>query len=142
MPKIPQKHAEKLRFIVVGSLNTIIDFGILFTLVSFGTNEIISNYISATIALIFSFYANKSYTFRVAGNNKRQFVLFLIVTLVGPWIIQPIAIASVVHFAAYFNLIGSSALFVGKLVGTVGTLVWNYILYSRVVFKNEPNSES
>lgn len=135
MRNILKKHAEKLRFILVGSLNTIIDFGILFALVSFGFNEIASNYVSATIALIFSFYANKSYTFRVAGTNKRQFILFLVVTLVGPWIIQPLSIAGIAHFADYFNLEGSSVLFVGKILGTVGTLIWNYILYSRVVFK-------
>ena len=35
MQEILKKHADKLRFLIVGSTNTVLDFGILFSLTIF-----------------------------------------------------------------------------------------------------------
>lgn len=78
MKKIIKKFAKQLRFGVVGIINTIIDFSLLFLLVLFGLPTIPSNFISTTSALIFSFFANKKFTFKDSDKNYlRQLVLFL-----------------------------------------------------------------
>lgn len=130
MEAIARKHAKKLRFAIVGGTNTVIDFGILFVLTASGLDKIFANYISTSIALTFSFFANKKYTFKSEASTKRQIIPFLVVTLIGLWVIQPLIIW------LYTSALGDSslALFVAKLLATVASLIWNYLLYSRYVF--------
>ena len=138
MEKLIKKHAEKLRFGVVGGANTAIDFGILFTLVFFGFDRIASNYISTTIAFVFSFFVNRSFTFKSkASNTKKQFGLFLVITLFGLWVIQPIIITGVAWMISDLGIPNSIVLFIGKLLATLVTLVWNYVLYAKYVFKKD-----
>lgn len=138
MEKLIKKHAEKLRFGVVGGANTALDFGILFTLVFFGFDRIASNYISTTIAFVFSFFVNRSFTFKSkTGNTKKQFGLFLVITLFGLWVIQPIIITGVAWMISNLGIPNSIVLFIGKLLATVVTLVWNYVLYAKYVFKKD-----
>jgi len=133
-----KKHAEKLRFAIVGGANTAIDFGILFALVFLGVDKLVANFFSTGIAFIFSFYVNRSFTFKsTGGNTKKQFGLFLIITLFGLWVIQPAIIAFVAWLLASSNLSKPIILLAGKLLATVATLIWNYVLYSKFVFIKE-----
>lgn len=131
-----KKHAEKIRFAIVGGVNTILDFGLLFLFTFLGVDKIIANYFSTGIALIFSFFANKSFTFKHKGGNaKKQFILFLVITLTGLWILQPLIIwISTTSLEAYLTNEALN-LFVAKLIATIASLIWNYLLYSRLVFK-------
>lgn len=136
MEKLLKKHAEKIRFAIVGGVNTVLDFGLLFLFTFLGVDKIIANYFSTGIALIFSFFANKSFTFKHKGGNaKKQFILFLVITLTGLWILQPLIIwISTTSLEAYLTNEALN-LFVAKLIATIASLIWNYLLYSRLVFK-------
>lgn len=124
--KSPSKNRQKIRFLLVGGTNTAIDFGLLFILNTLGLPRVPSNTISTGVAFIFSFFANRNFTFSAnSGNIKKQMTLFIIVTLFGLWVIQPIIISLI------------SNLLVGKIIATAVTLVWNYLFYSRLVFKKE-----
>ncbi len=131
MHDILKKHAKKLRFAIVGGTNTVIDFGILFILSGLGIDKILANYASTSIALVFSFFANKKYTFKSKASAKRQIIPFLVVTLIGLWGIQPLIIWT--YTASLGD--GSLSLFIAKLLATIASLIWNYLLYSRFVFK-------
>lgn len=136
MEKLLKKHAEKLRFGVVGVANTALDFAILFLLVNTGLDRIPANFVSTSIAFVFSFFVNKSFTFQSTGGNaKKQFALFIIITIFSLWVIQPIVIVTVSWLLAGLNLDSSVVLFIAKLFATVASLTWNYIFYSRFVFK-------
>jgi len=136
MEKLLKKHAEKFRYLLVGGLNTLLDFVLLFAFVSLGIDKIVANYFSTGIAMVFSFFANKSFTFKdTHGSHKRQFVLFIVVTIIGIWVIQPLVIWGVTslleaHIANHLIL-----LFFAKVIATCASLVWNYMLYSRLVFR-------
>lgn len=131
MENIRGRHAKKIRFALVGGTNTAIDFGILFGLTWLGLDRIVANYISTGIALVFSFFANKKFTFKsTTGSARRQFITFLAVTLIGLWILQPLIIWLYTSFSTDSPL----SLFVAKLIATIVSLIWNYLLYSRVVF--------
>ena len=135
MQNLLKKHAEKLRFGLVGVANTVIDFGILFGLVFFGVDKIVANFFSTGTAFVFSFFVNRSFTFKsVGGNTKRQFAYFLIITLSGLWIIQPLIINGIAALLAHHGLSSGFILLAGKLVATVATLIWNYLLYKKHVF--------
>lgn len=138
MQNLLKKHAEKLRFGLVGGANTAIDFGILFALVFLGVDKLVANFFSTGIAFVFSFYVNRSFTFKsTGGNTKKQFGLFLVITLFGLWVIQPAIIAATAWLLASSDLSKSIILLAGKLLATVATLIWNYILYSKFVFIKE-----
>lgn len=131
-----KRHAEKIRFGVVGLANTALDFIILFILVALGLDKIPANFISTGIAFIFSFFVNKSFTFKDKGGNvKKQFALFLLVTIIGLWVIQPLVITGVSWTIAGTGWDEPVILFVAKVVATLASLIWNYVFYSRLVFK-------
>ena len=127
---------EKARFGMVGAINTALDFGLLFLLKSFGLPTISANIISSTTAFVTSFILNKKVTFQTSGTNvKREVLLFVIVTLFGLWVIQNIVISIVEWLLRDSSLHGLGVLLGAKLLATATTLVWNYMMYSRVVFK-------
>lgn len=138
MRDLVKKHAEKIRFGIVGIANTALDFIILFALTAFGLDKIVANYISTTVAFIFSFFVNRSFTFKSKDKNvRRQFILFVVVTLIGLWLIQPLIITAVSWMLAGSTLAEPIILFIAKVIATVASLIWNYVFYSRLVFKKE-----
>jgi len=142
MQEIAKKHADKLRFAIVGSINTVIDFSILFTLTMLlNVPKELANFISTFVAFLFSFFANKKYTFKSTSKNlKRQFLLFTVVTLFGLWVIQTIIITAITPVFTNLGVNKPAALLISKLIATAASLIWNYTLYSRVVFKKSKNS--
>lgn len=142
MQEIAKKHADKLRFTIVGSINTVIDFSILFTLTTlFNIPKELANFISTFVAFLFSFFANKKYTFKSTSKNlKKQFLLFTIITLFGLWVIQTIIITAITPVFTNLGVNKPAALLISKLIATAASLIWNYTLYSRVVFKKSKNS--
>lgn len=139
LQKLIKNHSDKIRFVLVGTANTAIDFALLFGLVNFlGISIFFSNIISTSVALSFSFFANKKFTFK--DNNpdaKKQLIKFLAITLTGLWIIQPIIIA--ITDMLFFRSIGTNNIMLlsGKLMASCITLVWNYLLYRKFVFNSK-----
>jgi putative flippase GtrA len=138
MEKMPSKHVDKVRFAIVGFLNTAIDFAVLFTLIALGLTTTFSNFLSTSTALTFSFFANKSFTFQKRdGITKIQFIYFLIITLFGLWVIQPFILEIVVLLFAKSSIDNYVIIFIGKIIATLFTLVWNYLLYRKFVFTKD-----
>lgn len=140
MDQLIKKHAEKIRFGFVGVANTLIDFVALSIFVYIGFTVIIANIFSTSIALIFSFFANKNYTFqqgKSTPNKKRQFLTFLAITLFGLWGIQ--SLIMYLSDIILSPIIGQDyiKLYTGKIIATVTSLVWNYIMYRKYVFRGE-----
>ena len=138
MRDLAKKHAEKIRFALIGGINTAIDFLVLFILVGLGVPTLISNILSTSTALTFSFFANKKFTFKETNKITRSQVLqFLGITLTGLWIIQPVIIFTVSFVLSGLKLDAFVVLFIGKFIATIATLIWNYLLYKNFVFKKE-----
>lgn len=134
MPKL-NSESQKVRFLLVGGSSTVLDFTILFVAKSLGVPVVIANIISTGISFCFSFLANKNYTFRTHGANlKREISLFVVVTLFGLWVLQSIVIAAVLPILEPSVSDASLRLLIAKLLATIVTTLWNYILYSRLVF--------
>lgn len=96
----------------------------------------IANILSTSIAFVFSFFANKNYTFKSSGTNiVREMVLFVVVTLFGLWVLQT---GVIWLFQPWLSRVLKSpdlGLLGAKLVATVVSMTWNYLLYDRLVFK-------
>lgn len=134
MKELLKKHESKIRFALVGGTNTAIDFGILFLLNGIGLNKYVANIISTSVAFIFSFFANRHFTFKSKKNARKQIIPFLAVTLTGLWVLQPVVMWATLLPLQHINQ--TIALFIAKLIATIVSLIWNYILYSRFVFKD------
>ena len=138
MKDLLAQHAEKFRFALVGGFNTALDFGILFFLTSLGIDKLVANFISTSVAFVFSFFANKTFTFKTtSGNARREFISFMVVTLFGLWILQPLVINGVSALLSNAHLTNATILLIAKLVATAVSLIWNYFLYSRIVFRSQ-----
>ena len=82
---------------------------------------------------------NKKITFKSVSNNKkeliREMILFILVTLFGLWVIQNIVISTAMPI--FENLFKNKqiSLLLSKFIATIFSLIWNFILYKKVVFK-------
>ena len=137
MKALLRKHATKVRFGLVGAANTALDFGLLLVLANFfAVPHVIANIISSSIAFVSSFFANKKYTFKTTGQSViREMILFTIVTLFGLWVIQSAIITLLTPPIQSIVTNETITLVIAKLVATLASLTWNYILYSKIVFK-------
>ena len=132
---IANNSGKLLRFTLVGGINTAIDIGLLFGLTALGVPKLAANTVSTGTAFIFSFFANKLYTFRTQGDVRRQLVLFVIITLAGLWGLQNAVIFCISPILTSVIHTESLVLLLAKIIATGASLVWNYYLYDRVVFR-------
>ena len=74
-----------VKFSIVGSFNTIIDFTVYLGLTRiFGLYFLVANIVSGLVAMTFSFFVNKHYTFRNGSNQiVRQYTKFAVINIIG-----------------------------------------------------------
>ena len=132
---------EKVRFALVGVVNTLVDFALFVTFsLIFGLPATIANIFSTSGALALSYTLNKKAVFGDTDrNNRRQIILFVSITLVGLWIIQGAIIVWLTSFLEIiFPQLSMVIILLGsKIIATGASLTWNYVWYSKVVFKKE-----
>ena len=132
------KNSQEFKFVIIGGFNTVLDFSILFGLTFIGVNSIIANIFSTGISFISSFVLNKKVTFKSENKTQkellREMILFTIVTLFGLWGIQSVIISIVSPIFNNFIDNQSIILFLSKCFATAFSLVWNFVLYKKVVF--------
>ena len=130
------------KFISVGILNTLIDWGILtvqviLTGINMGLGYSIFKSISFMVAVFNSFVWNKYWTFKKndTGKTQQELLQFLLLSLVGFCI--NVGVASFV-----VNVIGPQGgisrnlwATVGGAVATMFSMVWDFVVYKFIVFK-------
>jgi len=120
------------KFLVVGSIGFIINTVVLEGLVLFHFHPTIGSIVGAELAIISNFVLNNAWTFRSQaidrGLRLRKFIQFNATSL-GAVVIQAVSIAI---GTAFF---GVNAYRVFYIVGVAIGLVWNYTMYSRVIWK-------
>lgn len=91
---------ELLRYLVVGSFNTLLDLG-LFSLfaVVVGLPPLLANVISTCITLCVSFFLNHRVVFRSTHGAWNTFIPFVTVTLFSGLVVQSAVIWGVIHLA-------------------------------------------
>lgn len=137
------------RFITIGVINTVTDITILSVLVfGFGLKEIIANIISASISITLSYFWNHYVVFR--HHNKvtpKLFIKFFVITGFGVLGIQELIIYVIQHNISIHNVMNATNLShtLSKIILDLGTkllavavsMVWNFILYTQAIFKEE-----
>ena len=129
---------HNIKFAYIGAFNTAFDFAILFSLKTLGINIVAANITSTGVTFILSFILNKKITFNSTNKTKKEnikeFLLFTVITLFGLWVIQTLVIYIVTSILSSI-LISNINLFIAKIIATIFSLIWNFVLYKKVVFK-------
>lgn len=134
------------KFIIVGGVNTGIDFAVLNVLIYLtgitkGWELFVLNSISFSVAVVNSYYMNKRWTFKEAAagivdkNAAVQFSQFFIVSVIGITINGLILTSVTTLVTAPFGMSEQLWANFAKLVATGISLVWNFIGYKLFVFK-------
>lgn len=135
---------EIIVFGIIGVLNTSIDVGVfMFLKYIFNIDNqslwiIVINLIAIIIAIIFSYFANKNLTFQhKKDSNVKEVGSFIIVNAFG-FAVNTIILTTVIYILSIIapdikNLIDPA--FIGKILGTAGSMIVSFIGYKFFVFK-------
>jgi len=135
------------KYVVVGLANTAVDFGILnllmwSTKIYEGKTIILLNSIAFLGAVIHSYFWNKLWTFKTKEkvNVASQFLQFLIISLIGVLINSGIVYMIITWIKPMAGVeIWAN---IAKVIATVVSLVWNFIGYKLIVFKEKSGKQS
>lgn len=133
--------AQITKFGAIGVANTVIDFGILnFLSLKFqifsGGGLTALNTIAFSVAVINSYFWNKRWTFKSEQNNSsRQFIEFVIVSVIGALINTGIVYLATTFIPPFGGVSKEIWLNIGKLAATFISLAWNFVGYKFIVFK-------
>jgi len=139
----PSVIAQFSKFIIVGLVNTGLDFGvlnllILLTGIETGVGIAVLNSIAFSVAVVNSYFMNKYWTFGVKGEAVKtvEASKFLMVSLIGLAINSGIVYGVTNFVIPPFAQIGPvSWVNLSKMVATGVSLIWNFIGYKFIVFK-------
>lgn len=130
------------KFIVVGGINTGIDFLVFNALmyitgITTGGSLAILNLISFSIAVVNSYFMNKYWTFQDITKDREEtkFAQFIAVSTVGAGINSAIVAVFTSLFPPILGLSPHIWANIGKLLATGASLIWNFIGYKLFVFK-------
>ncbi|MDR0979572.1 MAG: GtrA family protein [Candidatus Nomurabacteria bacterium] len=135
-------------FALVGIFNTLFDY-ILFMIFANFLGNVVASIVSATFAMIISFFLHKKYTWGDRKTSRASMLQFLVSTATVMWGVRPFAIwgltaASTSFMAplygfAHFILSFLSYEFVVRTgifaIATLFTLTINYIIYNKFIFR-------
>ena len=134
------------KFIIVGTINTVVDFGILNLLVFFGytasfiffgQNFLIANAVSFGIAVINSFILNQVWVFNDSGQQHgkcQRIILFLAVTILSVFIIQQV-LFNILYYSYIHAENGFMSLNAAKLIAATISAAINFLGYRYLVFR-------
>ena len=116
-----------LTFNLVGVVNTIFGFSLIFSLMFMGLSATVSNVIGYFFGAILSYYLNKKYTFKSKEKNKQEALKFFTVLF----------ISYIINFIILQLLITRTDPYLAQLISAIAYTVSSFILAKFFVFKNK-----
>ena len=145
---------EKIRFIIAGCANTGLDFVLLNSLVFIiGTFPILANSISVSIGIVISYFLNHYFVFQSKSSvSLKKFFSFFIVTGFSSLAIQGLVIYGFevmtlsewgrsLFFVSELGDNKALELNIAKVVAVGVGMVWNFMLYKYLIFKDKPDKD-
>lgn len=133
---VKEKEAERFfKFLVVGTIGFIVDFGSLTFLVEvLGLVPVLANTFSFSAAVVSNFSLNRYWTYPDSRSKRRriQIIQFALVSIIGLTINNLILVALQGPFAALLAAVNAPPAIGGympaKMVATVVVLFWNFFV--------------
>ncbi|MEE1273132.1 MAG: GtrA family protein [Olegusella sp.] len=127
---IKQLAAQFMKFGVVGVIAFAIDYGVLMLLSqALGMDPVLAAGISFTVSVVFNYLASMKYVFthREGMSRRREFVTFVVLSVIGLGINELIIWVGTVRFGT-----GAFAVTAAKVVATAIVMVYNFV--TRKIF--------
>ena len=124
---------EQLRFIVVGVLNTIIGTATMLIAYYCGFGYWISTALNYIVGSVFSYFANKYFTFHSKAKDKKELFRFIINIVVCYFVAYGVAKPIII------KVLGSGNIFIDYVSMILGMLIFiviNYLGQKFYVFNN------
>lgn len=130
---MPLKHHRIIKFIVSGGSAAAIEYGAFVALTFLLLPVVAANVLSFICGLIVSFTLNKAWVFSSKGKGGRQFALYLGLALTN------MLLSSILIFLLVEQLHILS--YIAKIIVMGMVAIWNYGLFSRIIFKSGVKSD-
>ena len=114
-----------VKYNLVGIVNTVIGFSIIFSLMFLGVSAVLSNSIGYAIGSIVSYSLNKKYTFNSNENSKIQALKFFAV----------LGVSYLINFIVLKWLLGFMNPYLAQLISAVVYTLSSFLLAKFLVFK-------
>lgn len=122
---------EQLRFIIVGCLNTAIGTTVMFVAYYCGLGYWISTALNYIVGSIFSYFANKYFTFHSKTKDKKELLRFVVNIVVCYFIAYGVAKPIIIRVLGSRN---GFADYVSMILGMLIFIVINYLGQKFYVF--------
>lgn len=122
-----KQHRNFILYAVIGCITTAIDVGIFTLLSHYDMHELIANTISYQVAMVFSFFLNRHYNFKVKDKMWTRFFSFFLVNLIGYFFSQLLVFV--------FITICGIPDFIGKLAATIIAAAAQFLFLKHWTFK-------
>ena len=116
------------KFIIVGGIATLIDWIIYYICYHFiGIEPLLANIISFSISVVYNFWASVKYVFNTTGDNKKNFIIFIVLAVLG------LGINELIKFLLH-NQLSWNAMLV-KIIATAIVMVFNFVTRKKLLEK-------
>lgn len=148
MTLIQKINLKFIIFVLVGIFNTLLDLVLYLIFYEKTRSIIVSNLIATSVAMISSYFLNARLTFKKDKLSLKKFILFILITAFGLWILQTgfiLLITPIINniSSSFFHLFGSHVDLIraglSKVLAIAVSFLWNFIWYDKVIFKNNDN---
>ncbi len=118
-----------IKFIIVGGIATIIDFIVFFLFHELlKVSTILSNILSFSVSVVYNYIASTKWVFNVKKDSKNQFIIFLILSIVG-LLINTIIVYITIDIFNWSSLLC-------KILATAIVMIFNFITRKKFLEKN------
>ena len=120
--------SELARFIIVGGVSFVIDLGLLMLLHEvFLVDLLIATPVAFLTSLAFNYALQRAFTFRAENGKSVSFVKYCLLVA-----FNTLAVDVIVNFIDWLG----AGYQVGKVIATILTTAWNFLLYKHWIFKS------
>lgn len=136
---------QMARFGAVGAVNTLIDYGlfnllVVLTGIHSGPLLGIFNLAAVALATTNSYCLNNFWTFQAGPGDRARLSRFIIAAGLGA-LINTSVVTAVGHLADWLPISSLVTLNIGKALGSVLSVLWNFMAYRHWVFVTPENEE-
>ncbi len=133
MKALITRHSRLIKFIISGGTAAVVEYGLFALFNALGVPLVIANTLSFIGGLLVSFSLNRTWVFLSKERARRQFGLYVLLALIN------LVIGNTIIFLLHDGF-GVYAL-VAKLIVMVLIASWNYLIFSRFIFKPSADKE-
>ena len=135
--QIINKNPYFSRFLVVGSVNTLIDITFFFIFANLlRINPIISNLFSTSISMCISFYLNHYLVFKSNKKKKQTVLKFIVITVFNVWVVQSVVIYIMISTMKHISFLNPNHRWtiniLAKISGICVSFLLNFFMYKHI----------